>query len=198
MRSWKPNYTSTKAASCSEGHCKRRLWSQCSFYWTRLVCVPDAAKIMGVVARLPGCDGQAGDTLSAHTQVKLEDTLRLVKIPKSECPDFWICLPRHKLPNSWANIGDPAICLERNSYDHPLAGLLCERQFEEWWNMGGRKYQIWNVVHSSKTRKKENMANMWKRWWKMWILTNPHHFLTMFFVMYSAWMQTEWINCWTM
>ena len=43
-------------------HCKRRLWSQCCFYWTGLVCVSEwlPQKVLDVVARLPGCDGQAG------------------------------------------------------------------------------------------------------------------------------------------
>ena len=40
MRSWNQNYRSTKAESCSRWHCKRRLWSLCSFCWTGLVCVP--------------------------------------------------------------------------------------------------------------------------------------------------------------
>ena len=60
-----------------------------------------AAKIMDVIARLPGCDGQAADAVSAYTQVKLEDAPRLFKIPKSECLDVWIRLPRHKWPESW-------------------------------------------------------------------------------------------------
>ena len=55
-----------------------------------------AAKIMDVIARLPDCDGQAADAVSAFSQVKLEDAPRLLKIPKSECPDVWIRLPRHK------------------------------------------------------------------------------------------------------
>ena len=38
-----------------------------------------AAKIMNVIARLPGCDGQAADAVSAYTQVKLEDAPRLLK-----------------------------------------------------------------------------------------------------------------------
>ena len=59
-----------------------------------------AAKIMDVIARLPGCDGQASDAVSACIQVKLEDAPRLLKIPKSECPDVWIRLPRHKWPKS--------------------------------------------------------------------------------------------------
>ena len=44
-------------------------------------------KVMDVFARLPDCDRQAADAVSMYTQVKLEDAPRLLKIPKSECPD---------------------------------------------------------------------------------------------------------------
>ena len=37
----------------------------------------------------------------AYTQVKKEDAHKLMKVPKSECPDIWIRLPRHKWPKSW-------------------------------------------------------------------------------------------------
>ena len=90
-----------------------------------------AAKVMDVIARQPDCDGQAADAVSAYTQVKMEDAPRLLRIPKSECPDVWIRLPRHKWPTSWANMEGPVVLLERNLYGHPLAGLLWERQFEE-------------------------------------------------------------------
>ena len=53
------------------------------------------AKIMDVIARLPGCVGQAA--VSAFTQEKLKDAPKLLKIPKSECPDVRIRLPRHKM-----------------------------------------------------------------------------------------------------
>ena len=46
-----------------------------------------AAKVMDIISRLPGCDGQAADAVSAYTQVKMEDAHKLLKIPKSECPD---------------------------------------------------------------------------------------------------------------
>ena len=55
----------------------------------------------------------------------------LSKIPKSECPDIWIRLPRHKWPKSWSSMEDPVVPLERNLYGHPMAGLLWERQFEK-------------------------------------------------------------------
>ena len=104
-----------------------------------------AAKVMDIISRLPGCDGQAADAVSACIQVKMEDANKLLKIPKSECPDIWIRLPRHKWPKSRSRMEDPVVPLERNLYGHPLAGLLWERQF-------GESFQIGNV--SSYTVKK--------------------------------------------
>ena len=83
-----------------------------------------AAKIMFFISILPGCDGQAADAVSDITQVKMEDAHKLLKIPKSECPDIWIRLPRHKWPKSWSSMEDPVVPLERNLYGHPLAGLM--------------------------------------------------------------------------
>ena len=88
-----------------------------------------AAKVMDIISRLPGCDGQAGDAVSAFSQVKMEDAHKELKISKSECPDIWFRLPRHKWPKSWSSIEDSVVSLERNLYGHPLAGLLWERQF---------------------------------------------------------------------
>ena len=51
------------------------------------------------------------------------DDPKSLKIPKSECPDIWIRLPRHKWPKSWSSMEDPVVPFERNLYDHPLAGL---------------------------------------------------------------------------
>ena len=90
-----------------------------------------AAKVMDIISRLPGCAGQAADAVSSETQVKLEDAPKVLKIPKSECPDIWIRLPRHTWPKSWSNMEDPVVPLERNQKSHPLAGLLLERQFEK-------------------------------------------------------------------
>ena len=90
-----------------------------------------AAKIMDIISRLPGCDGEAADAVSAYTQVKMEDAHKLLKIPKLECPDIWIRLPRHKSPQSWSNMEDSVVPLERNLYGHPSARLLWERQLEK-------------------------------------------------------------------
>ena len=58
-----------------------------------------ASQIIDIISRLPDCDGQAPDAVSAYTQVKMEDAHKLLKIPKSECPDIWIRLPRHNGQN---------------------------------------------------------------------------------------------------
>ena len=90
-----------------------------------------AAKVMDIISRLPGCAGQTADAVSPYSQVKTEDAPKLLKIPKSECPDMWIRLPQHKWPKSWSSMEDPVVPLERNLYGHLLAGLLRERQFEK-------------------------------------------------------------------
>ena len=137
-----------------------------------------AAKIMDIISRLPGCDGQAADAVSAYTQVKMRDAHKLLKIPKSECPDIWIRLPRHKWPKSWSSMEDPVVPLERNLYGHPLAGLLWERQFDKIQSQHGwEKVSNWEClfVHRQKglflsvyvddiklAGKKQNLDPMWK------------------------------------
>ena len=95
-----------------------------------------AVKVMDIISRLPGCAGQAADAVSAETQVKMEDAHKLLRIPKSECPDIWMRLPRHKWPKSWSSMKDPVVPLERNLYGHPLAGLvgkaIWENPIETW------------------------------------------------------------------
>ena len=88
-------------------------------------------KLLDIISRLPVCDGQAADAVSADTQVKMEDAHKFLKFPKSECPDIRIRLPRHKWPKPWSSMEDPVVPLERNLYGHPLAGLLWERIFEK-------------------------------------------------------------------
>ena len=84
------------------------------------------AKVMDIISRLPGCAGQAADAVSAKTQVKMEDASTLLKIPKSECSDVLIRLPKHKWPKSWSSMEDSVVPLEKNLYGHPLAGLMGE------------------------------------------------------------------------
>ena len=99
-----------------------------------------AAKVMDVISRLPGCAGQAADALSVFTQVKMEDAPKLLKVPKSECPDFWIRQPRHKWPKSWSSMEDQVVLLERNLDGHPLAGLR-----KSYCNTDGRRFPLGNA-----------------------------------------------------
>ena len=60
---------------------------------------------------------EQGSSASQMTAAKIMDIIsRLLKIPKSECPDIWIRLPRHKWPKSWSSMKDPVVPLERNLY----------------------------------------------------------------------------------
>ena len=82
-----------------------------------------AAKVMDVIAPVPDCDGQAADALSPYVQVKMEDAPKFLKIPKSECPDVWIRLPKHKW-QSWNNISDSEVPLERKFIRTPICRTL--------------------------------------------------------------------------
>ena len=105
-------------------HCDRRLQSPRSFYLTGLVCVPDdcCKKVMDVIARLPGCDGQAADAVTPHIQVKMEDAPRLLRIPKSECPDIWSTTWKAK--NHGKTLQIQWFFFIEMCTGHPLAGRL--------------------------------------------------------------------------
>ena len=80
----------------------------------------------------------------------MEDAPKLLKIPKSECPDIWFRLPRHKWPKSWSSI--PVVLLERNLYGHPLARLflgkaIWENPIQTWL---GESFQLGILVHREK------------------------------------------------
>ena len=104
-----------------------------------------AAKVMDDIARLPECDGQAADAVSAYTHRKMEDAPTLQKI-QSECPDVWIRLPPHKCPNPWQTWKIPwyfsnEMCMASAYQD--FYGKDNSRKF--CWNFDWKKYQIGNV-----------------------------------------------------
>ena len=87
-----------------------------------------AAKIMDVIARLRGCDGQAADAVSAYTG-KTKDASKLQKNPECWCP------PRQKSGQTFKILW---FFLNGNLYGHPLAGLLWERHMEKFhWDWDG-------------------------------------------------------------
>ena len=148
---------------------------------------------MYVMSRLPGSAGQAADAVSGKTQVKMEDDPKLLNIPKPECPDIWIRLPRHKWPKPWSSMEVLVVPLERNLYGHPLAGLLWERQFEKvLLKHGWEKIPNWEClfVHREKglflsvyvdaiklAGKNHNLDPMWKLVNKEVDLGEPTSFL---------------------
>ena len=84
----------------------------------------------------------------------MEDAPSLFKIAKSECPDIWIRLPKHKWPKSWFSMEDPVVPLERNLYGHPLTGLLWERQFEKvLLEHGWEKVPDWECLNVNREKK---------------------------------------------
>ena len=153
-----------------------------------------AAKVMDIISRLPGCDGQAADAVSAYTQVKMEDAHKLFKNPKSECPGHLdsstttqmakIMVPVWKTQSFLLN----EICMVIL-----LAGLLWERQFEKvLLKHGWEKIPNWEClfVHREKglflsvyvddiklAGKKQNLDPMWKLLNKEGDLGEPTSFL---------------------
>ena len=152
-----------------------------------------AAKIMDIISRLPGCDGQAADEVSAYTQVRMEDAHKLLNIPKSECPDIWIRLPYHKCRNH-----GPV----RKIQSFFLSGICtvilwqdCHGQCNSrrsYWSMAGRQFQIGNVSLRIVKKdfsylcmwddiklagKKQNLDPMWKALNKEVDLGEPTSFL---------------------
>ena len=151
------------------------------------------AKIMDIISRLPGCAGHAADAVSAYTQVMMEAAPKLLKMPKFECPDIWIRLPRHKWPKSWSSREDPVVPLERNLYGHPSGRTIMERQFEKiLLKHGWEKIPNWEClfVHREKglflsvyvddiklAGKKENINPIWNVHNKEVDLGEPTSFL---------------------
>ena len=131
-----------------------------------------------IISRLPGFDGQAADAVSAYTQVKMERCSQIIENPKSECPDIWIRLPRHKWPESWSSRRPSFVPLERNLYGHPCAGLLWKWQLEKiLLQHGWEKVSNWECLFAHREKrlllsvyvddmklvgKKQNVNPMWK------------------------------------
>ena len=76
----------------------------------------------------------------------MTEVLRLLRFPTEESSEFWTRSPPRHSRNSWDNIEDPAVLLERHLSGHTLAGPLWDWKFEEllvWKRMA--KYQHGNM-----------------------------------------------------
>ena len=89
---------------------------------------------------------RSADAVSAYTQVKIEDAPTLLIIPKSECSDIWIRLPRHKWPKIMVQCGRSSCSSwtesERSSFGRTIKWTaIRESSIGTQW----RKFQIGNV-----------------------------------------------------
>ena len=108
-----------------------------------------AVTLMDVTARIPDCAGQPAGAVSAYTQVKMEDAPSLLKIPKSDCPDVWIPLPRHKWPKSWVK---KALLNETCMDTHLLASCGKDNLWRFYWDLDGHKTELGMSICGSETR----------------------------------------------
>ena len=99
------------------------------------------AKIMDVIARSPGCDGQAADAVSAYTQVKLEDAPRRIRLPRHNGPNHGKVL---KIP--WYFLNEP--CMVTPSWI--VMGVTIRGCSIGTWM--GESTELGMCVRSSKTR----------------------------------------------
>ena len=128
-------------------------------------------------AKVMDYNGQAADAISAHTQVKMEDAPKLFRIPKSECPDIWIRIPRH-----W-------FLLNETCTDTHLRDYHGKRRFEKiLWELAWGRIPNWECLFLHRKQcllqsmyvddikmagKKQNMAPMLKKVMKNVVLDEP-------------------------
>ena len=78
-----------------------------------------ATKIMDIISRLPGCDGQAADAVSFHTQVKNGRCSQIIEDSKIGVSRHLDSSTTTQWRKSWSSMEDPIVPLERNLYGHP-------------------------------------------------------------------------------
>ena len=130
-------------------HCKRRLWSPCSFCWTGLVCVPnDCCKSNGcycMITRLWRTSSWCSICVhSSKTGGRLQFA-QYSKVRMSRCMDTSSTTQMAEiLVKHWRSCGTSRTKFIRR---HPLAGFLWERQFEEiLLELGWEKVQNWECL----------------------------------------------------
>ena len=52
-----------------------------------------AAKLLSIIARMPGCSAFDFDAVSAYTQVELKGCPTWISLPKDQWPSEWMKLP---------------------------------------------------------------------------------------------------------
>ena len=106
-----------------------------------------AAKVMDIISRLPGCDGQAADAVSAYTQVKMADAPKLLKIPNRNVQTCGFVYHDTNRPNHgpvwktqsflWSEIF--MVILWQDCYGKGNLRKSC-------WSTGGRRFPNWECL----------------------------------------------------
>ena len=154
-----------------------------------------AAKVIDVIAGLPGCAGQAADAVSACTQGQNGRCTIVIENSNVRTSRYLDASTKTQIAKINFQHGRRVVPLERNLYGHPLAGLLWERHFEKvLLEHGWEKVQIGSAY--LKTREKDYLfLSLWTTYnWlernktltqcgkylsKKSIWTSQHHSLTM-------------------
>ena len=100
----------------------------------------------------------------------MEDAPTLLKIPRSECPNIGIRLPKHKWPRSWSSVESL-----RSSFGRTMNGEAIRESSIKY--TGGKKFRIGNAYLSTDRKglflsvyvddiklagEKQNMSPTWK------------------------------------
>ena len=122
---------------CAQFH---RIWNHFSGSWIRYGWVFCSRSLghsdWSVTTTRPNQNIQAtrklGQCLIPKPRHNLsQDAPKLLKSPKSECPDIWNRLPRHKWPKSWSSMEDPVVPFWPG-YKQILRQLLVLRTLAVW------------------------------------------------------------------
>ena len=92
--------------------CERRFRLLCIVHRTRFISITSdgSKKSWTSFKATPLRRTSSGRSICLHSSQD-GDAPKLLKIPKSECPDIWIRLPRHKMAKSWSIKEDPVVLL---------------------------------------------------------------------------------------
>ena len=105
-----------------------------------------------------------------HTQVKMEDASTLLKLPKSECPDIWIRLPRHILLNEICVVTHLLDRCGNHSLKKVLLGLVWEKEPNWECLFVHRKQGLFQSEYVDDIKldgRKQNLNPKWKEWMKL-------------------------------
>ena len=130
-----------RSSRTSRWQCEGWFRTVCSNHRTRVISVMD------IISRLPGCDGQAADAVSAYTQVKVEDAPIIVQKFRSQNVQIFEYVyhdwngPNHGPVWKIQSFFLTEICTVILWQDNYGKGNLRR----SYWSMAGRKFQIGNV-----------------------------------------------------